>query len=147
MTALIFGHDEHLAAWCAARIPHVGKAGFGPCRAVGVATGTRPDDKLLAVCVYHNWHPDYGVAEISFAASSPRWATRENIRRLLSVPFEQYGCRKVCTQTPSDNARAIKFNEGIGMRREAVLRHHFAPKRHAVIMSMMADEFRRKWMV
>lgn len=145
MSVLLFGHDEALAKWCAARIPHVGEAGFGPCRAIGIATGTGPDDKLLAVCIYHNYQPTYGVVEISFAAKSPRWATRANIRALLSVAFEQYKVRKVCLQIPSDNTRALRFNAGIGMRREAIFRHHYAPKRHAVVVSMMADEFRAKW--
>lgn len=145
MSVLIFGHDDALAKWCAARIPHVGKAGFGPCRAIGVATGNQPDDTLLAVVVYHDYVPSYGVCQLSMAARSPKWASREAIRGLLSVPYEQYGCRKVWTATPSDNLRAIRFNEGIGFRREAILRHHYAPRRHAVICSMLRNEFEARW--
>lgn len=138
---LVFGHDESLARWAAQQIPHVGAAGFGPCKAIGVAKNR----KLWAVCVYHNYAPSYGVCEISFAAVTPRWATKENIRRLLSVPFDQYGCRKVCLTIPHDNARALRFCTGIKFRKEATLRHHFAPGRHAVILSMLRNEYRQHW--
>lgn len=145
MSVLIFGHDDALAKWCAARIPHVGKTGFGPCRAIGVATGNQPDDTLLAVVVYHDYMQHYGVCQVSVAARSPKWATRETIRALLSVPYEQFRCRKVWSAMPSDNHRAIRFNEGIGFRREAILRHHYAPRRHAVITSMMRNEYEARW--
>ena len=143
MPVLIYGHDEALAKWCAMRIPHVGELGFGACKAVGVATAPlgEPGAKLLAVCVYHNWIPIYGVCEISFAASSPRWATRGVMRALLDIPFKQYKCRKVCLMIPMDNERALKFNEGIGFRRDGILRHHIADGRHAVVMSMMRSEY------
>lgn len=143
MPRLLFGHDEKLARWCADHIPHVGADGFGPCRAVGVTS----DDgaRLLGVCVFHNYHRSVGLVEISFAAVSPKWATRGIIRALLSVAFEQYGCRKVCLQIPHDNARAIRFNEGIGFRREATLRHHYGQGRHVLVLSMMLNEYRARW--
>jgi RimJ/RimL family protein N-acetyltransferase len=143
MSVLIIGHGQALAKWAARRIPHVGDAGFGPCDAVGIATGFSRDDKLLAVVVYHDLV--YDTCQLSCAAASPRWASPSTIRALLSVPFEQWGCRKVWTATPSSNVRALRFNEGIGFRREAVLRHHFAQKQHAVICSMMRSEYERRW--
>lgn len=140
---LIFGQDAAMAKWAAGRIPHVGEAGFGPCRAIGVGdVGKR---RLYAACVYHNLIQQYAVCEISFAASTPRWATKGNIRALLSVPFNQYGMRKVYLTIPIDNKRALRFCEGIHFRKEATLRHHFAPGRHALVLSMMASEYRQHW--
>src|SRR5215831_21209947 len=92
---LIFGHDKALAYWCSRRIPHVGDVGFGPCVAIGVASGPNSEDRLLAVAVYHEWSEAAGTIQISFAAASPRWATRQTIGRLLFYPFEQLGVRKV----------------------------------------------------
>jgi RimJ/RimL family protein N-acetyltransferase len=138
---LIFGKDEQVAAWVARQIPHVGAQGFGPCRAIAVAHDGRP----LAAIVYHDYQPEAGVCQISMASTSPLWAKPDTIRALLAVPFDQYRCFKVWTCIPADNERAIRFNVGIGMVREAVLRHQFGKKRHACIYGMTADEYAAKW--
>lgn len=138
---LILGHDEKLAAWAAKHIPNVGDAGFGPCRTIGIASG----DRLYAVAVYHNYIPRYGVCELSFAAVTPRWATRETLRTVLGIPFDQYGCRKIYVTIEISNERALKCIQGFGFSKEATLRHHFGHKRHAVVLSMMAHEYRGKW--
>lgn len=145
MTALIFGHDQAIARWVASQIKRVNPDGFGPCTAIGIATGTSPTDQLLAGIVYHDYQHWAQTVSISFAAASPRWATKETIRRLLHVPFEQYHCRKVWMAIPSDNPRAIRLNEGLGFKREATLRDHFAPKVHAIILSMLFHEWRATW--
>ena len=60
--------------------------------------------------------------------------------------FITAGANKLWTAMPHTRERAIRFNLGIGMKREAVLRHHFGPKAHAVICSMMRDEWARsRW--
>ena len=139
---LIFGRDEHVAQWAAKQIPHVGKSGFGPCRAIAVLS---PDNRPLGAIVYHDWSEQHGTVQISMATVSPMWAKPQTIRDLLAIPFLQYGVRKVWTCIPSDNERAIRFNEGIGMKSEAILRHQFGHKRHAVIFGMMRHEYDARW--
>lgn len=134
---LVFGQDEKVAAWVAAQIPHVGAVGFGPCRAVAVVSGNKP----LGAIVYHDYSAQHGVCQISMASVSPFWAKPQTVIDLLGIPFRQYRCRKVWTCIPSDNERAIRFNYGIGMVREAVLRHHFGHKRAAWVFGMMASEY------
>jgi RimJ/RimL family protein N-acetyltransferase len=143
---LIHGPDltEHLAAWAAARIPHVGADGFGPCWAVGVVRG----DALAAAVVFHDWQPQAGTVQLSCAAETPRWATRQVIGAVLGAAFAgRLGApaRKVWTAIPSSNARAIRFNRGIGLTQEAVLRQHFARGVHAVICSILDREWRKKY--
>lgn len=148
---LLFGFDEQLARWACDRIPWADyNSGM---RAVGVADGADASAKLLAVCIYHNFIPTkmingepwYGLCEISFAAASPRWATRRTISNLLKIPFLQYNCRKVVTVIPSSNTRAIEFNKGIGLKWEGSLRHHYARGVHAQIHGMMRSEFEARW--
>lgn len=137
---------EELAAWAAARIEHVGADGFGPCWAVGVARGKA----LAAVVVFHDWQPALGTVQLSCAAVTPRWASRAVVRAILGAAFGGAlgaSARKVWTATPAGNERAVKFNLGVGFKREAVLREHFGPKVHAVICGMMARDFRRKYEV
>lgn len=131
-----------LAAWAAARIPHVGAQGFGPCWAVGVL---RADD-LAAVVVFHDWQREEGTVQLSAAADTPRWASRAVVGGILGMVFGgMLGApvRCIWTATPHTNERAIKFNVGIGMTREAVLRERYAPKVHAVIHSMLEREYRK----
>ena len=54
-------HSAELAAWAAARIEHVGAAGFGECWAIGVAAR----GSLLAVAVLHDWQPGCGTVQLS----------------------------------------------------------------------------------
>lgn len=149
--ALLWGFDAELAKWACQRIPWLP---YSPTmRAVGVADGQDASAALLAVCIYHGYIAPqtidgktwYGVCEISFAAASPKWATRRTISSLLSIPFSQYACRKVVTVIPSTNKRAIRFNEGIGLKPEGTLRHHFAKGVHACIHGMMLSEFSARW--
>lgn len=135
---LLFGYDAAVADWVGARIQHVGAGGFGPCVAVGVVRG----DDLVAGAVFHNEIKAYGIGEMSFAATSPRWATRATIRGILAIPFVQYRWRRLTAITPHDNHRATKLLEGLGFKREGVAREMFSsrPKVHGAIYSMMARE-------
>lgn len=153
--AIFFPKDEAesvaLLEWAARRIPWM--APHPAMRALGVIEGPDLTFPLLAVCIYHNFtecreidgKPWYGTCEISFAASSPKWATRRSISNLLRIPFQQYNCRKVLTVIPSTNKRAIRFNEGIGLKPEGTLRHQFAKGVHACIHGMMRSEFEARW--
>ena len=145
MNTLIFGQSARLAALAASKIRCVGASGFGPCQAIGVATGPTPDDSLLAVVVYSDYHPEFGTCQISIASWSPLWAQRGVIRALLGVPFDQYGVKKLWSMIEADNTRAIKLNLGLGFKREALLRHQFGAKRHAVLTAMMEPCYRQRW--
>lgn len=139
-----------LLEWMAKRIPHMTTRA---ARAVGVIEGADLSSPLMAVCAYHGFvetmtidgKPWYGLCEISFAARTPKWATRRVIRDLLGIPFQQYNCRKVMTVIPSTNKRAIRFNEGIGLKPEGTLRHQFAKGVHACIHGMMKSEYEKRW--
>lgn len=137
---LIVGQDVPVAAWAVEQIPHVADVeALGPFVAVAVESY----GEVVAACVYHRWVPEYGTCEMTFAAKSPRWATRGTIKALLAVPFEQFGCFSVGCVVPHAHERARKFVRGIGFVQEGVRRHGFGPKRHAVIYSMTRNEFDR----
>lgn len=137
---LVFGHDAAVAAWVASRIPHVGTAeAFGPLAAIGVARG----GELIAGCVYHNYLAPYAIGELSFAASSARWATRGNICDMLAIPFRQYAWRRVSCVVRHDNARVARLLTGLGFKREGAAREMFSskPKVHGVVYGMLSREY------
>lgn len=131
-----------LADWAAARIPHVGALGFAECRAAGVLRG----GELVAAVLFHEWNPLAATIQLSMASATPLWASRAVIADLFRYAFVVAQVNKLWTAIPHDLVRAIRFNEGIGMKREATLRHQYGPKRHAVICSMLRDEWARsRW--
>jgi RimJ/RimL family protein N-acetyltransferase len=141
LSRLIFDQSERVAAWVVANIPHMaGWGDFGACKAIGVV-----DDhgQAIAGAVFHDYQPKYKTVQLSMAATSPRWATRGNIYWILRYPFEEIGINKVWTATSHLNERALRFNEGIGFKREAVLAHHFGHKQHAVICRMFRSDYAR----
>lgn len=138
---LIYGADEQIAAWVVSNIPRMAGGVFGPGRAIGVADSA---DRIIAGVVFHDYQPTCKTIQISMAASTPKWATRRTIAGLLRYPFHQLGVNKVWTASPASNTRAIRFNEGIGFKREAVLERHFGDD-DAVICCMFVDEFNRRF--
>lgn len=139
--------SPELAAWAAARIDHVGERGFGPCWAIGVALY----GELVAVIVFHDFQPQHGTIQLSMTSATPAWINRRVIGRILALAFDQtWGpdpvwIRKVWVAIPSDAERTIRLNEALGLRREATLRHHLAPGRHAIICSILANEYRARY--
>jgi RimJ/RimL family protein N-acetyltransferase len=86
----------------------VGIADFGLCSPIGVKY--RGD--IVAVAIYNNYrHPNI---EITFAISSPHWASRGAVRQILSYPFHQLGCRRVTAITEARNVKARRFLEHLG---------------------------------
>ena len=131
-----------IAAWAAERIEAVRGGDFGPCQAVAVVQG----GQVVAVAVFHDWQEQARTLQLSMAAASPRWATADTLRGLFRYAFVTAGAHKMWTATPHTNTRALRFNLGVGMKQEAMLRHHFGPKSHAAICSMIAAEWQRsKW--
>src|SRR3712207_5018001 len=108
MPKLVFGFDEQIGAWVAERVPHLRTVdSFGAFTTIGIAS--EHGNRLLAGAVYHNFIPDYGHAEVTFAADSARWGAKGIIRAILSVPFLQWQCRRITAVTPHTNDRSVKL--------------------------------------
>lgn len=125
-----------------ARLPRASAIGrFG--QPVGIIDA---DARLLAVAIWHDINA-FGHIELTAAAvPGSRWCTRGIMRGLLSMPFRQMGARRLIVHIEAGNQPAVKFARQAGMKREAVLRHHFAHRAHAEVWTMMAAEYERsRW--
>ena len=148
MHSLLCGQDELIANWVADRIPWVVGRDFGPASAIGVESEAAG---LIAGVVYHDlqrWSDEdttqgNGVIEISMAASNFMWARKENIRGLLSYPFEQLNVFKVRIATPHTEDHNIKTFEKIGFKKEAVLANEYGRQLHAWVGRMQQPDFYR----
>jgi len=139
---LLFGYPEQVAAWVAARIPHMHGRGFaGISDAIGI--GNEETGRMYAGIVFHDHQPECQNVQISMASDSPLWATRGTIRALLHYPFVQLGCYMAWTLIPVGNERAIRINEKVGFERKSIVPHAYGPKKHAVIYQMRACDYAR----
>ena len=105
MLRYLFGHDEAVAKFVVALIPHNHGRDFGRVRTIGVLD---EDGRLIAGIVYGNWDPGAGVIEIAAAAIHPRWLTRRTIELMYRYAFEGIGCQMVVQRTPADNERLLR---------------------------------------
>lgn len=124
----------------AARMP----AMFGQTIRDGKYAGLGVLDKenvLVAGVIFNDYWPIFGTMQVHLAADTPRWATRNVVREILSYAFLDANVDKVWGCTPSHLKRVLRFNAGIGFTQEAVLRHQYGKGRHCVVTSMMKEEF------
>jgi RimJ/RimL family protein N-acetyltransferase len=76
--------------------------------------------EVAAVALYGGFRPGPGI-EMSIAASTPLWATRQAVSVLLAYPFLQLGTRRITAMTHKKNKRVHRFLRGVGFRKEGVL--------------------------
>ena len=70
--------------------------------------------ELIAGTLYHNWHPDEGVIELTSASVSKRWLTKAVISAMFSLPFERLGCQLVVLRGSERNANMIGIARKFG---------------------------------
>lgn len=110
---LLYGHDEVVAGFVAQILP-AGAGfvrGFGKCKAIGVID---KDGRLVGGVVFHNWHPEAGVMEVSAASIDPRWMAGTIHRRVFAYPFDQAGCQLIVLKVRADNERMASMARRIG---------------------------------
>ncbi len=113
----LFGASEEVAEFVKSRIPGC-ERGFGRCQAIGIVDN---DGELIAGCVYHNWHPETGVIEMSSASVTPRWVNKEILRLIFGYPFD-IGCQLIVLRTDEDNKRLHRQLYALGFRSHTIPR-------------------------
>lgn len=106
---LVYGQDAALVRWIGERL---GINDFGPCITIGVLHS----GEIVAVALYNKFiHPNI---EVSFAISSPSWASPGAVKGILSYPFVQLNCKRVTATVSAENRKAMAFLLRLGFRRE-----------------------------
>lgn len=98
---LVLGRDNEVALWMGDRL---GCRFSPPFTCIGVARA----GELVAGALFNNWKPPHNI-EITFATTTPRWATRQTIRAILSYPFVQLRCHRITAVTEATNQPARAF--------------------------------------
>ena len=71
----------------------------------------------LGAAIYQNYHPEHGVIEISAAAVSPRWLSRQILREMFDYPFEQLGCQAVVLRCDQGDKVMARIAQAFGFAR------------------------------
>jgi hypothetical protein len=115
---LIYGNDKTVAAFVASLIPFGGDRGFSDNTAIGVAH----EDQLVGGFVFHDWSPEFGVIELSFAGVDRRWLTRPVLYGMFSYVFNDLKCQMACSRTPASLKHAIRMTRAYGFNQVTVPR-------------------------
>lgn len=100
--------NEGLAKFVADRIG--AERGFGPCATLGMVDG----DRIAAAVVFHNWHPEEGVIEMSSASDSKRWLTRPMMNAMFRFCFGECGCQLVVLRVSERNTGMVDIARRFG---------------------------------
>lgn len=121
---------KQLLTWAWEHLP----IDFGLAYPIGICR----DDAISAVCVYHNFRG--ANLEMSIAAESPRWATKETVTLLLGWPFWTHpALRRTTAICKRGHAKSRKLVAGLGFRCEGTALDLF-PDDDGVIYGMT-----RRW--
>lgn len=106
--------NEGLKAWIEQRLPEYKSGNYTIC------VGIERDGKLVAAVAWDNWRQT--SVEVTIAADSPRWATRQTVQTLLAYPFLQLKCQRVSALVRKGNKRSRRLSEGLGFVLEGRIR-------------------------
>jgi len=135
----LIGHNDVVARFVAAHIPHC-ERGFGDkIMTLGVVDGGR----LIGGLVYHNYDPEASTIEISGAAIDPRWLTRTTLRLMHVYPFVDARCQMVVMRVSADNARLLRQLKALGYKRVTVERL-FGRDRDGVVATLTDDVWKTR---
>jgi len=112
----------YMAQWCAEKLGEP-LEGFGFNRKAEPlfrCIGFSRDNQLMCVAVIH--HETTSGILAAFAATNPRWASKENVRAWGHWIFYQLNKDRVTATIMKNNKRSRKFVEGIGFKVEGKIR-------------------------
>lgn len=104
MIELAYGVNHEIAAWVANNIQGC-ERGFDKPVSIGVIR----NGAIIGGVVYHNWHPESGVIEMSAAAADSRWLMGPTLHAIFEYPFQQLDCQLVVLRVSERNDRMVKI--------------------------------------
>lgn len=113
----IAGDDSHYAKWLEKELKQEFKQ---PYACMGIMDGS----DLIAVTMYHDYVPLHSI-QASFASISPRWATRNTLRRMFAYPFRQMSVKIMYAIVAHKNTKNNEIMKRIGFSLDGVIRNYY----------------------
>ena len=106
MSKPVYGRSQYVASFVARELGFT--RGFDACTAIGFG------DPIEAGIVYHNWHPEAGLIELTAASRTRTWLNKANLKTIFEYPFSQLGCQVCIARISEHNARARRIWRALG---------------------------------
>jgi RimJ/RimL family protein N-acetyltransferase len=135
---LLLGSDNYVAKWVQHRIPYV-RNGWTKFTAIGL---TDNDHKLVCGVVYHDLDAAINI-QMSIAADTPKWASKQSLKWFFQYPFEQLDLLRVTALTSSSNLNTQAMLERLGFKQEGVIRKGYGID-DALVYGLLREEC--KWL-
>jgi len=94
VSRLIWGREGEITEYCA----------------MGVFDG----EELVAGTLYHNWHPEHGIIELTSASTTKRWLTKKVVNAMFHLPFDMLGCQMVALRVSERNTNMVHIARSFG---------------------------------
>lgn len=108
---VVLDRSAEVAEFVASIMPYPGyERGFDTVSAIGV----EDDGELIGGTVFTDWSPENGTIEMSSAATSPKWLTREMVNSIFTYVFDVVKARVVVHRVAESNTRMININRRFG---------------------------------
>lgn len=95
--------------------------------------------KRLGVVVYNRFSKHN--CEMSVAAASARFLSKQNLKAFFGYPFYQCQLRRVTAVVEADNKRSLEFCRRLGFVEEGVLRKWFGDQ-DGIVLGLLKEECR-----
>lgn len=125
-------HGLNLAPWVLERIPVMRR--FGASVSIGVGDGKN----IIAAAVYYEYD-NYNM-QMAFAADTPKAITRAVIREMLGYPFHIAQVSRVTNFVEASNAASIRLTEGVGFKREGVIRRGYRNGSDMIVYGLLPED-------
>jgi RimJ/RimL family protein N-acetyltransferase len=70
--------------------------------------------ELVAGTIFHNWHPDSGVLEMTSASINRRWLTRPVVRAIFHMAFDMIGAQMAVMRVSERNEGMVGIARRFG---------------------------------
>lgn len=111
MSKVVLDQSQKVAAFVASIMPYPGyERGFDTVAAIGVEEA----GNLIGGTVFHDWNPEAGIIEMSSAAVSPKWLSREMVNSIFTYVFDVVKVRIVVMRVAESNKRMVDIGRRFG---------------------------------
>ena len=73
-------------------------------------------EKLVAGTLFHSWHPESGVIELTSASTDRRWLTRRVVRAMFHMAFDMIGAQLAVLRVSERNAGMVAIAQRFGFQ-------------------------------
>lgn len=133
----LYGQSERVAEFVASLILACDGRDFGANTGIGI----EHEGMLVGGFVFHDYSPQFGVIEVSFAGIGRRWLSRPILYAMFSYVFDELRCQLAVSKTPASLAHAVRIAKAYGFKQVTIPRL-FGRDEDGIISMLTVEDWR-----